>query len=66
MGGLSPRHDCPTNQTLFSPQDLGVVSLTAAHQGVYNGTVRFEIRSASAQKEGGVHDLHSFTRQLFA
>eukprot|EP00611_Tribonema_gayanum_P015004 TRINITY_DN2660_c0_g1_i2.p1 TRINITY_DN2660_c0_g1~~TRINITY_DN2660_c0_g1_i2.p1 ORF type:complete len:520 (-),score=217.49 TRINITY_DN2660_c0_g1_i2:155-1714(-) len=47
-------------------QDLGVSSLNAAHEQVYTGTVRFEIRSASAQKEGGVHDLHSYTRKLFA
>ena len=47
-------------------QDLGVRSLTAAHAAVYSGEVRFEIRSASAQKEGGVHDLHSYTRKLYA
>jgi IMP dehydrogenase len=47
-------------------QDLGVSSLHTAHEQVYSGKIRFEIRSASAQKEGGVHDLHSYTRKLYA
>ena len=47
-------------------QDLGVMSLDAAHECVFSGNVRFEVRSASAQKEGGVHDLHSYTRKLYA
>ncbi|CAN0436846.1 unnamed protein product [Discosporangium mesarthrocarpum] len=47
-------------------QDMGVKSLSDTHEEVYNGTIRFEIRSPSAQKEGGVHDLHSYSRKLFA
>ncbi|KAG5192348.1 IMP dehydrogenase/GMP reductase [Tribonema minus] len=47
-------------------QDLGVSALSACHADVRDGRVRFEIRSASAQKEGGVHDLHSYTRKLYA
>eukprot|EP00501_MAST-03F_sp_TOSAG23-6_P002071 GSMAST32.ASY1.ANO1.2162.1 assembled CDS len=30
-----------------------------------NGQLRFEIRSPASQREGGVHDLHSFERRLF-
>mmetsp|Transcript_10927 Transcript_10927/g.15528 ORF Transcript_10927/g.15528 Transcript_10927/m.15528 type:complete len:515 (+) Transcript_10927:115-1659(+) len=47
-------------------QDLGEKSLKCAHEGVYSGRVRFEIRSSSAQKEGGIHNLHRYTRKLFA
>ncbi|CAN0082769.1 unnamed protein product [Laminaria digitata] len=45
---------------------MGVKSLADAHAEMYDGTIRFEIRSASAQKEGGVHDLHSYSRKLYA
>ncbi|GBG29399.1 Inosine-5'-monophosphate dehydrogenase [Hondaea fermentalgiana] len=43
-------------------QDLGVRSLAALHDSLYDQTLRFEIRSSAAQKEGGVHDLHTFVR----
>ncbi|CAN0478512.1 unnamed protein product [Hapterophycus canaliculatus] len=45
---------------------MGVKSLADLHAEVYEGTIRFEIRSPSAQKEGGVHDLHSYSRKLYA
>lgn len=47
-------------------QDMGVVSLKKMWEELYNGKLRFELRSASAQREGGVHDLHSFSQRLFA
>ena len=47
-------------------QDMGVRSLTMLWERLYNGELRFEIRSPSAQKEGGVHDLHSFSQRLYA
>lgn len=47
-------------------QDMGVISIEKMHEAMTNGQLRFELRSASAQKEGGVHDLHSFTQKLFA
>ena len=42
-----------------SLQDIGVKSIQALQQGVKDGKVRFELRTASAQAEGGVHGLHS-------
>lgn len=49
-----------------SLQDSGVRSITALQEGCRNGTVRFELRTASAQLEGGVHGLNSYTKRLFA
>ncbi|OQD87279.1 hypothetical protein PENANT_c006G06641 [Penicillium antarcticum] len=49
-----------------SLQDIGRPSLTAMHQGVNDGTVRFEMRSASAMTEGNVHGLHSYDKKLYA
>ena len=40
-------------------QDIGVKDLQALQEGVRAGQVRFELRTASAQVEGGVHGLHS-------
>jgi IMP dehydrogenase len=47
-------------------QDVGVKSVAELHQGVKEGKVRFEARTASAQLEGGVHGLNSYTKRLFA
>ena len=41
-------------------QDLGVRSFSSLQQGVKEGRVRFELRTASAQVEGGVHGLNSY------
>jgi IMP dehydrogenase len=46
-------------------QDAGIKSLTEAKEKLYNGQVRFEIRSPAAQKEGGVHGLHSYQKRLY-
>ncbi|KAI6366715.1 hypothetical protein MCOR25_005081 [Pyricularia grisea] len=48
-----------------SLQDCGVVSLKALHEGVAEGSVRFEIRTASAQLEGGVN-MESYEKKLYA
>lgn len=40
-------------------QDIGVKSVSALHDGLYEGKVRYERRSQSAIQEGGVHSLHS-------
>ena len=47
-------------------QDMGTISIVKMHEALYTGELRFELRSSSAQKEGGVHDLHSFTQRMFA
>ncbi|RYN91515.1 Inosine-5'-monophosphate dehydrogenase [Alternaria tenuissima] len=49
-----------------SLQDIGITSLEELHKGVANGTVRFELRTASAQAEGNVHGLHSFDKKLYS
>ncbi|KLJ05709.1 inosine-5'-monophosphate dehydrogenase [Blastomyces silverae] len=49
-----------------SLQDIGVKSLDELHDGVAAGSVRFEVRSVSAQAEGGVHGLHSFDKKLYS
>lgn len=46
-------------------QDAGADSLESLVEMCRNGQLRFEIRSPASQREGGVHDLHSFERRLF-
>jgi IMP dehydrogenase len=46
-------------------QDIGSNSLQALREQLLNGRLRFELRSPAAQREGGVHGLHSFERKLF-
>ena len=41
-------------------QDAGICSIEQAHQYLYEGRLRFEVRSPSALKEGGIHGLHSY------
>ncbi|CED84803.1 imp dehydrogenase [Phaffia rhodozyma] len=48
-----------------SLQDSGVRSITLLQEGALDGSVRFELRTASAQVEGGVHGLNSYTKRLF-
>ena len=43
-----------------SLQDLGQQSLPDLHKALYDGELRFEERSVSAQREGGVHGLYSY------
>jgi len=47
-------------------QDMGAVSINELRRQLYTGQLRFELRSSAAQREGGVHGLHSFERKLFA
>lgn len=49
-----------------SLQDVGVTSVAKFQEGGRDGSVRFELRTASAQAEGGVSNLHSYTKRLFA
>ena len=49
-----------------SLQDIGTKSLPLLRQGVHDGTVRFELRTVSAQAEGNVHGLHTFDKKLYS
>jgi IMP dehydrogenase len=46
---------------LHALQGIGYRTVKGLHEGIYNGDLSFEARSASAQGEGTVHDLHSYT-----
>mmetsp|Transcript_17715 Transcript_17715/g.43222 ORF Transcript_17715/g.43222 Transcript_17715/m.43222 type:complete len:533 (-) Transcript_17715:234-1832(-) len=46
-------------------QDAGVSSVNQARDKLYANKLRFEIRSPAAQKEGGVHGLHSYQKRLY-
>ena len=46
-------------------QDIGAKSIPIIHEKLARGTMRFEIRSQAAQKEGGVHDLFTYKKRLF-
>lgn len=47
-------------------QDIGCRSVPELHSKLYNGDIMLEIRSTAAQREGGIHGLHSFENKLFA
>merc|ERR1712032_276163 len=46
-------------------QDAGITGLNEAKDALKDGWMRFEIRSPAAQKEGGVHGLHSYQKRLY-
>ena len=47
-------------------QDMGIANIDALREGVEKGHVRFELRTASAQLEGGVHGLAHYEKRLFS
>jgi IMP dehydrogenase len=46
-------------------QDMGVSSVARLHEMSASGELRFELRSITAQVEGGVHDMYSYTRPKY-
>jgi IMP dehydrogenase len=46
-------------------QDAGIKGIAEAKEKIYSGKIRFEILSPAAQKEGGVHGLHSYQKRLY-
>ena len=48
-----------------SLQDMGTVDIINLHKKLYSHILRFELRSPSAQAEGGVHDMYSYTEPKF-
>ncbi|CAI4529658.1 ADQ_G0025580.mRNA.1.CDS.1 [Saccharomyces cerevisiae] len=52
------------NGLQHSCQDIGCKSLSSLKENVQRSKVRFEFRTASAQLEGGVHNLHSYEKRL--
>ncbi|PKL17136.1 MAG: IMP dehydrogenase [Spirochaetae bacterium HGW-Spirochaetae-5] len=46
-------------------QDIGVKNIKTLHENLYSKELRFEIRSAMAQREGHVHDMYSYKEPQF-
>ncbi len=46
-------------------QDMGSISVKLLHEKLYSEELRFELRSPSAQIEGGVHDMYSYKEPQF-
>lgn len=44
-------------------QDVGMRSMAEMHKALEDGSLRLELRSPAAQREGGVHSLHSFEKR---
>jgi IMP dehydrogenase len=45
-------------------QDLGAKSVRDMNEMREAGALRFEIRSPAAQREGGIHGLHTYEKRL--
>ena len=45
-------------------QDIGARSVSNLHTMRENGGMRLELRTSAAQREGGVHNLHSYEQRL--
>src|SRR6202012_44327 len=49
-----------------SLQDIGVQSLSDLRSAVTSGKVRFELRTASAQAEGGITGMAHYEKKLYS
>jgi len=47
-------------------QDFGVRDVPEVHRRLYAGALRMELRSNAAQREGGVHGLHTYEKRLMS
>lgn len=45
-------------------QDVGIKTVEELHTSVDNGKIKMQIRSVSAIKEGGVHDLYQYEKHI--
>ncbi len=45
-------------------QDIGVRSVPSLHSALDSGDLTFELRTISAQREGGVHDMYSYEKPV--
>ncbi len=48
----------------YAFQDIGYKNLVDLHNGMSTGELRFQIRSISSIKEGGVHDLYQYDKYI--
>jgi IMP dehydrogenase len=46
-------------------QDVGCLSVEELHAKLRSNSLKFELRSPAAQREGGVHSLHSFENAVY-
>lgn len=46
-------------------QDMGIRNIQSLHEKLYSKELRFEVRSAMAQREGHVHDMYSYKEPQF-
>ena len=46
-------------------QDLGIKNVKDLHTCCEDGRLRFELRSPAAQREGGIHSLHTYEKRNF-
>ncbi len=66
---LLPSSPCRFNLTVLphllqGMLDIGVTSVGDMHARMYEGSLRFELRTSAGQKEGSVHSLHSVEKRI--